>query len=307
MHADFPLHALNLKSLTKSDHQPNSKNNKTTRVAREVLQLIRLCIHLTKLVSPPSFAKMVDVPKSQKAFIPLENNPAVMTSMLRNLGLSPALSFHDIYSLSDPDLLAFVPRPCYALLLVFPVSPTYEKARMAEDKDKEDYAGKGAGEEVLWFKQTIRNACGLMGLLHGVSNGPARDHIQPDSPLAKFLAEATPLAPEPRSQLLYDSPAFESAHHAAASGGQSAVPNAEDEVELHYVAFVVVSKDGAKTLFELDGRRKGPLNRGSLGEGDDVLSEKALELGPRRFMRVEEEGGGDIRFSLVGLGPSEED
>ena len=265
----------------------------------------QLCTGITKLVHPtPPTAKMVDVPKSKKAFIPLENNPQVMTSMLRNLGLSPTLSFHDIYSLSDPDLLAFVPRPCYALLLVFPVSPTYEKARVAEDKDKEEYAGKGPDEEVLWFKQTIRNACGLMGLLHGVSNGPARDHIQPNSTLATFLAEATSLEPGARSQLLYDSPAFESAHHDAASGGQSAVPDAEDYVELHYVAFVV-SKEGS--LWELDGRRKGPLNRGTVGEGEDVLSEKALELGPRRFIKVEEEGGGDIRFSLVGLGPSEGD
>lgn len=58
-------------------------------------------------------------------------------------------------------------------------------------------------------------------------------------------------------------------------------------------------------LWELDGRRKGPLNRGSLGPDEDVLSEKALDLGPRRFMRREEEmGGGEMRFSLVTLAPS---
>ncbi len=79
---------------------------------------------------------------------------------------------------TDPDLLAFLPRPIMALLLVFPLSAAYESQRMAEDALAEDYKGKGKGEPVMWFKQTIRNACGLMGLLHAVSNGEARQHIR---------------------------------------------------------------------------------------------------------------------------------
>jgi ubiquitin carboxyl-terminal hydrolase L3 len=55
----------------------------------------------------------------------------------------------------------------------------------------------------------------------------------------------------------------------------------------------------------MDGRRKGPLNRGTLGLEDDVLSEKALELGVRRFLKREEEaGGGELRFSLITLSPN---
>ena len=58
-------------------------------------------------------------------------------------------------------------------------------------------------------------------------------------------------------------------------------------------------------MWELDGRRKGPLDRGELGANDDVLSEKALELGPKRFMKREEEvGGGEMRFSIVALAPT---
>jgi ubiquitin carboxyl-terminal hydrolase L3 len=100
-----------------------------------------------------------------------------MTALLHNLGLSPELSFADVYSISDPELLAFIPRPSYALLLVFPVNETYEKFRLEEDKDAEDYKGHGSGEEVLWFKQTIGNACGLYGLLHGVANGETRNFV----------------------------------------------------------------------------------------------------------------------------------
>ena len=58
-----------------------------------------------------------------------------------------------------------------------PVSKTYETYRVHEDKDKLDYAGKGAEEPVIWYKQTIRNACGLIGVLHAVSNGTAKDFI----------------------------------------------------------------------------------------------------------------------------------
>lgn len=116
-------------------------------------------------------------PGASPAFIPLEANPELMTSLLHRLGLSKALQVHDVYSVTDPELLAFVPRPALALLLVFPVSAVYESQRMAEDAPLPAYDGSGPGEPVVWFRQTIRNACGLMGLLHAVSNGPARGYV----------------------------------------------------------------------------------------------------------------------------------
>ena len=49
----------------------------------------------------------------------------------------------------------------------------------------------------------------------------------------------------------------------------------------------------------------GPLKRGKLEEEDDVLSEKGLDMGVRTFLKREEEaGGGELRFSLLALGPS---
>lgn len=44
--------------------------------------------------------------------------------------------------------------------------------------------------------------------------------------------------------------------------------------------------------------------RGQLESGEDVLSEKALTLGPRRFI---EAGGEDIRFNAVVLAASVDD
>lgn len=232
----------------------------------------------------------------------LENNPEVMSSLLHKLGLSETLGFHDVYSIEDPDLLAFVPRPAHALLLVFPVTDTYEKFRVEEDAQKPEYEGSGPGEDVVWYKQTIGNACGLIGLLHGVSNGQARTFIQPDSGLDKLLKDAIPLKPVQRADLLYESQALESAHQAAASGGDTAAPSADDNVDLHYVCFV---KSQNNHLWEMDGRRKGPLDRGQLAPDEDVLSEKALDLGVRSFLKREASaGGGDLRFSLIALSES---
>ncbi|ROW16688.1 hypothetical protein VPNG_01746 [Cytospora leucostoma] len=232
------------------------------------------------------------------AFIPLEANPQLMSDLLHKLGLSEELAVHDVYSLHDAELLAFIPRPALALLLVFPVSAAYESFRLAEDATLPAYQGKGADEPVVWFHQTIRNACGLMGLLHAVSNGPARDFIQPDSDLDKLVKEAIPLAPDQRSRLLETSQSLARAHQSAASQGDTAAPDATDDVDLHYVCFVK-GTDG--TLWELDGRRKGPLERGQLESNEDVLSEKALTLGPRKFL---ERAGEDLRFSAVALAGS---
>lgn len=237
--------------------------------------------------------------KRNKRFIPLEANPEVMTSLVHNLGLSKSLSFHDVFSIDDPDLLAFIPRPAHALLLVFPVSDTYEKFRHAEDAEKPEYTGSGDDEDVIWYKQTIGNACGLVGLLHGVSNGQARTYIQSGTDLDDLVKKAVTLEPKARAELLEDTEALETASQAAATTGDSAVPDANDSVDLHYVCFV---KGRNGHLWEMDGRRKGPLDRGELAAEDDVLSETALNKGVRAFLKREEEaGGGELRFSLITL------
>ncbi|KAI1367621.1 putative ubiquitin carboxyl-terminal hydrolase [Xylaria arbuscula] len=236
---------------------------------------------------------------SAPAFIPLEANPELMTSLLHKLGLSSALQVHDVYSITEPELLTFIPRPALALLLVFPVSATYESSRLAEDAGVPEYKGKGPEEPVIWWKQTIRNACGLMGLLHAVSNGPAKGFIEKDTPLSNLLSQSIPLAPAERSALLEKTPALATAHQEAASQGQTVAPDAQDDVDLHYVCFVKTEEDG--TLWELDGRRKGPIARGQLAADEDVLSDKALLWGPLKFL---ERGGGDMRFSCVALAGS---
>lgn len=246
--------------------------------------------------------KNPNVPPIQKSIVPLENNPEVMSKLAYTLGLSHTLSFQDIFSIDEPEMLEFYSRPATALLLVFPVSKCYEEFRIHEDQTQHDYDLMGDQEDVIWYKQTIRNSCGLIGILHAMSNGEARNFIEPDSDLENFLREAIPLGPDKRANLIYNFKPFETACEEAASNGQSDKPSAEEEPDLHYVCFV---KDKNNFLWEMDGRRKGPLNRGQLHPDEDLLSNKALEFGVRPFMRREVASGqGELRFSLISLAPS---
>ncbi len=124
--------------------------------------------------------------------------------------------------------------------------------------------------------------------------------IVPESSLAKLLALCLPLNPAERAQTIENDKDLESAYNAVATQGDSDVPaNAEDEVDFHYVCFVKSHKTGH--LYEMDGDRKGPVDRGMLGATEDVLGERALSI-IRGF--IARERGGNPNFSLLGLAPA---
>ncbi|WFC99945.1 ubiquitinyl hydrolase 1 [Malassezia yamatoensis] len=189
------------------------------------------------------------------SWVPLEANPELFHAWSAKLGLdTQECEFYDVYGL-DEELLSMVPQPVHAVLLLFPLSPKIEERHRSED---ETYAESLLASEILWFKQTIGNACGTIGLLHAIANSPANTCILPDTPLAHLLDQARKTTPEHRTMLLQDSTALKSAHAAIAGEGQTVAPEAQDPVNLHFVAFVRGSKG---QLWELDGRRKGPVER----------------------------------------------
>ncbi|KAH8896307.1 ubiquitin carboxyl-terminal hydrolase isozyme L3 [Thozetella sp. PMI_491] len=240
-----------------------------------------------------------DARRSRKTWIPLENNPEIFAQLLQKLGVSSKLGIYDVLSLEDSELLAFIPRPCFALLATIP-HQAYEIARNASaDKDLPIYKGSGPGEPVIWFRQTIGNACGTIGALHAVSNGGAKDFIQPGSDLDKLLQAAVPLEPKERAQLLYDSAELEAAHKSVSHQGQSAPPPEDEHVDNHYIAFV---KGDDGHLWELEGGVNGPLDRGKLAEGEDMLGEEVLKLGILSFIEKAAAAGKEsIQFSVVAL------
>jgi len=238
----------------------------------------------------------------RKHYVPLESNPEVFNKLSHTLGVSsgsksqPGLQFHDIFSLDEPDLLAMIPRPVLALILVFPTTEVYEQQIAESEESRPEYTGSGEEEDVVWFQQTIHNACGLYGLLHAVSNGKARDFIESGSSLAKLLTTCIPLNPHERALALENSEDVSAAYADAATEGHSAAPDAEAEVDFHYVCFVQSHKTGR--LYELDGDKKGPLDKHiMLREDEDMLSENALKV-VREFIQREKT---NLNFSLMAL------
>jgi len=238
--------------------------------------------------------------ESTRVFTMLENNPDVMNDLARRLGVTEELCFYDVYSLDDSDMMAMVPRPVFALLTTIPMTEAWKEDRDAEDAGRERYMGAGPEEPAIWFQQTIVHGCGLIGLLHCVSNGLPSEMIVPGSELASFLEKALPLGMDERAKLLNDTESMYEASEAVAHRGdtQALKPG---KYSIHHFVALVKGRDG--NLWELEGSRKGPLNRGPLAEDEDAFSERALELGIRRLIDIQRKAGGDLPFSCIALAP----
>ncbi|CAO2649684.1 Nn.00g009760.m01.CDS01 [Neocucurbitaria sp. VM-36] len=239
---------------------------------------------------------MASVQIYRKHFIPLESNPEVFTELIHKLGLSTSLSFQDVLSLDDPELLGFLPRPAHALILVFPTTAAYEERVAKEDAEVVDYQSSGVGEDVVFFEQTINNACGLYAILHAVCNGEASRKNGDTSLIGRLLETGLPLAPDERALVLENSEELELAYAEVANEGDTEAPiNAEDEVDFHYITFVKSHRNNR--LYQLDGDRRRPIDLGPLAVDEDVLSDRCLKV--IRGMMASESN--NPNFSLMAL------
>lgn len=193
-----------------------------------------------------------------RGWLPLEANPDVMNEFVQRLG-SPALAtFHDVFGL-DEDLLAMVPQPVLAVLLLFPITEQSEAADADEIKKlAARNAELGISKQVYFVRQTVGNACGTIGLLHALLNNAEVLPPAEGSYLARFREKTAAMNPMERAHFLEEDRELEGAHESAASGGDTEAPNRNDPVNLHFVCFV--EKEG--TLYELDGRKPLPIPHG---------------------------------------------
>lgn len=127
---------------------------------------------------------------------------------------------------------------------------------------------------------------------------------EPNTPLANILKQAKNMNTPERVELLENSDELEAAHTSFSQQGQSHAPSVHEPVETHYVALVkhLNPKTGKTMIYELDGRRLGPVEREELPKEEDLLGPAALKI-VQEFMTREMESGKQ-EFSLCALAPN---
>jgi len=222
---------------------------------------------------------MPDIKKSR--WLPLESNPEVMNKYIQSLGINESWQFMDVWGL-EPELLLVLPRPICAVLLLFPITEKSEGTKFGEeDQDSGLY----------FIRQTIRNACGTIGIIHAVCNNAEKLGFDKEKHLSQFFGDTKDLTPDERGKYLESDSAFTETHDQLAQEGQTAAPSRDDRVDLHFVAFI--HHNGV--LYELDGRREAPVHHGSTTE--DTLLEDSAEI-VKKFMARDPD---NLNFTVVAL------
>ncbi|KAG0781289.1 hypothetical protein G6F22_009648 [Rhizopus arrhizus] len=155
----------------------------------------------------------------------------------------------------DPELLAMIPQPVQAIIFLFPITDIYEKF-----KDEEEAhlikCEQAISPDVIFFKQTISNACGMMAILHSIASND-KELIGPGL-FNDIIEEAKNMSIDERVDLLENSKELAAVHQTAAFAGQTEAPDKEEEIDLHFICFIEVDNH----LYELDGRKILPINHG---------------------------------------------
>ncbi|CDS11182.1 hypothetical protein LRAMOSA03445 [Lichtheimia ramosa] len=212
--------------------------------------------------------------KPKLKWLPLEGNPDVWNKIAHKHGMDPNWSYTDIYGF-DPELLDFVPRPLAAVIFLYPITEKSEEFRHEEEarvtKREQDIS-----PQVMFFKQTISNACGMMALIHSLANN--KELLGPGL-FQDLINKADGMTPEERAELLEGCEQLANVHETGAQEGQTKPPSLEEEVSLHFVCFVEVDSH----LYELDGRKSFPINHGKctdLMECSAKVMRKMMERDP---------------------------
>ncbi|XP_069495482.1 ubiquitin carboxyl-terminal hydrolase isozyme L3 [Ambystoma mexicanum] len=193
----------------------------------------------------------------------------------------------------EPDLLDMVPKPVCAVLLLFPVTETYEEYKAEEESRIRDH-GQELSPSLYFMKQTISNACGTIGLIHAVANNKTILTFDSDSALLRFLRESSPMSPEEKALFLEKDESIRVTHESSAQEGQSEAPSIDDKVDLHFITFI----QHHGVLYELDGRKPFPINHGP--SSSDTLLEDAIEV-CKQFMERDPD---ELRFTVVAFAKS---
>ncbi|CAO3593839.1 unnamed protein product [Absidia cylindrospora] len=235
---------------------------------------------------------VVHIEKNKIKWLPLEANPEVWTKIIHDHGVDPKWSYTNVYGF-DPELLAMVPQPVKAVIFLFPITEAYEKYRLEQEQRILDQHPNVVAEtqHVHFFKQTISNACGMIGLLHSLANNHPNTCSAGTSTLFPTIINDTKaMTPAERATYLEGCEALAKVHADGAQEGQTEAPSLEEQIYLHFICYVDIGGD----LYELDGRQSFPVNHGKIQ--DSLLEDAAVVM--RKFMALDPQ---ETNYSAIAL------
>ncbi|KAG2224678.1 hypothetical protein INT45_007923 [Circinella minor] len=168
--------------------------------------------------------------RPKQMWIRLESNPDI----IHENGVDQAWNFHDIYGFDEPSM---IPESTVAIIFLYPVNDISKQFRQ-EEKEKLISQGQDMSDNVIYFKQTIGNACGP-GLFHDI------------------VTKAEKMSIKDRAELLETNEELATVHKNAALSGQTK-PRTDNSDRHYYVCFTKI--DGQ--LYELDGSKAFPIYHG---------------------------------------------
>lgn len=195
----------------------------------------------------------------------MESNPEVMNSFLHKVGVKPHIQVVDVFGF-DEGLLAMIEGKVEGLLLCYPIGN-----QPPGEVDEE------AREKLYFMRQTIRNACATMALVHLLANQCNDDDFETNSHLREFIKESQKLEPEGKAGKFETCHSIAKAHEAVSNEGQTEAPAASESVEYHFISLI----NNNNTIYEMDGRKLGPIKHGSTSE--ETFLKDAIEV-VKRFI-----------------------
>ncbi|CAL4093265.1 unnamed protein product [Meganyctiphanes norvegica] len=221
-------------------------------------------------------------------WMPLESNPVVMNKFLTGMGVPSSWAMNDVLGM-DEELLAMVPQPVGAVILLYPINDTNE-AFKAQQEESIEKAGQTVSDKVYFMKQFVGNACGTVALIHSLANNTDKISLS-DGALKTFLKKTESMNPEERGHSLEEDEGISQAHEASAQEGQSAMVDRDTKLDTHFIAFVHVEGN----LYELDGRKKFAINHGDTTP-ETLLPDSAVIC--KQFMERDPK---EMRYAVVAL------
>eukprot|EP00527_Entomoneis_sp_CCMP2396_P005484 CAMPEP_0198142704 /NCGR_PEP_ID=MMETSP1443-20131203/5428_1 /TAXON_ID=186043 /ORGANISM="Entomoneis sp., Strain CCMP2396" /LENGTH=251 /DNA_ID=CAMNT_0043805781 /DNA_START=148 /DNA_END=903 /DNA_ORIENTATION=+ len=246
---------------------------------------------------------MSDKKGGHQRWFPLESNPTLMTDYVQKLGFDTSLyEFYDVFSTEDW-ALQMIPQPVSAVVFLYPL--TEKQTAFEKEEQQQKAAPESTASSPLWFiKQRIGNACGTIGLLHAVLNGPeALRFFAPGSWLQQFYHDCPPaLDSLEKAKRLEGDDKIATLHDQATSSDSNATGRGalEDKLITHFVALVYNPED--QQLYEMDGRKKGPVCHGPTTP--TTFLKDACQNVVQKFM---DRDPSEMRFTILALAPSNSD